>query len=173
MDAQNPVGPAPRAGWVWYFAYGSNMNSARLFNARLAARGVPWGRREAGRLDGWQLAFNKRWKKFPGAGVANIVPMPGGTVHGTLNEMPPAGLDILDGYEGVASGDYARREVGIIHAGGTVTAVTYVAESDLADGLDPSCTYLAHLLAGRDLLPEAYLRGLTARTCLDGIPERN
>jgi hypothetical protein len=42
-----------------------------------------------------------------------------------------------------------------------------------AYGLDPSCADLAHLLAGRDLLPETYLRGLAARTCLDGIPERN
>ena len=173
MDVQNRSGPAPRTGWVWYFAYGSNMDSARLFGARLAAEGVPWGRREAGRLDGWQLAFNKRWKKFPGAGVANIVPVPEGVVHGTLNEMPPAGLDILDRYEGVASGDYVRRTVRVVHADGPVEAVTYVAISDLADGLDPSCAYLTHLLAGRDMLPEAYLRGLAARTCLEGIPERN
>ncbi len=173
MEKCHPKGPGPREGWIWYFAYGSNMDAARLFDARLAKAGVAWGRREGGRLDDWRLAFNKRWNKFPGAGVANIVPDPAARVFGTLNEMPPAGLDVLDGYEGVAGGHYARLAVRIVHAGGAVDAVTYVATGDLADGLDPACAYLAHLLAGRDLLPEAYLRLLAARTCLDGIPERN
>ena len=28
-------------GLTWYFAYGSNMDAARLFDQRLAPRGVP------------------------------------------------------------------------------------------------------------------------------------
>ena len=47
------------AGMKWYFAYGSNMNVARLLNGRLAREGVAMGARIGGRLDDWELAFNK------------------------------------------------------------------------------------------------------------------
>jgi gamma-glutamylcyclotransferase len=161
------VSPAPRTGWVWYFAYGSNMNPQRLFDARLARAGVPWGRRVAGRLDGWRLAFNKPWARFPGAGVANIMPDAAAHVYGTLNEMPPEGLGVLDRYEGVAGGHYARRNVTVRCGAAEIAAVTYVAGAGLADGLAPACSYLAHLLAGGDLLPDGYLRALAARNCLD------
>ena len=54
------------AGGVnWYFAYGSNMNAARLFEERLKPEGVAAGERIAGRLDGWRLAFNKRARRRP------------------------------------------------------------------------------------------------------------
>jgi gamma-glutamylcyclotransferase (GGCT)/AIG2-like uncharacterized protein YtfP len=166
------VSPAPRAGWLWYFAYGSNMNPQRLFDARLARDGVPWGRRVAGRLDGWRLAFNKPWSRFPGAGVANIVPDAAARVFGTLNEMPPEGLDVLDRFEGVAGGHYARRNVAVRIGDADVAAVTYVADGGLADGLRPACSYLAHLLAGNDLLPGDYVRALAAQNCLE-VQERD
>jgi hypothetical protein len=43
---------------VWYFAYGSNMNPARLGDQRLKERAVQMGPRVGGRLDGWRLVFN-------------------------------------------------------------------------------------------------------------------
>jgi len=43
----------------WYFAYGSNMNPARLVDDRLKPKGVALGRRIGGRLDGWRLTFDK------------------------------------------------------------------------------------------------------------------
>ena len=102
-------------GLSWYFAYGSNMNPARLADDRLTPKGVALGRRVGGRLDGWRLAFDKVARSPRGAGVGNIVVAPGDVVHGTLNEMPPAGLDVLDVWEGVASGHYERRTVGVDH----------------------------------------------------------
>lgn len=163
----------PKQGWVWYFAYGSNMDPARLFGSRLAVAGVSWGRRVAGRLAGWRLAFNKPWNRFPGAGVANIVPDVACAVFGTLNEMPPAGLDELDRHEGVAAGHYVRKQVVIESGGFAVPATTYVASAPFDDTLRPACAYLAHLLAGRDLLPPAYHQTLFERTCLEDIAERN
>ena len=165
------VSPMPRTGWLWYFAYGSNMNPRRLFDARLGPAGVSWGRRAAGRLDGWRLAFNKPWARFAGAGVANIVPDVSAHAFGTLNELPPEGLDVLDRYEGVAGGHYSRRAVTVRLGSADVAAVTYVAEAGLTDGLRPACAYLAHLLAGNDLLPGDYMRALAAQNCLD-IEER-
>ncbi|WP_422000910.1 gamma-glutamylcyclotransferase [Reyranella sp.] len=148
-------------GLSWYFAYGSNMSAERLFVDRLRPGQVACGERVAGRLDGWRLVFDKRARTPPGAGAGNIVAATGDVVHGTLNLLPPAGFAILDRYEGVADGHYERRIVPVVRgdSGTTVEAVTYVARLT-AEGLRPTRAYLAHLLAGHDLLPPDYLRRL-------------
>jgi gamma-glutamylcyclotransferase len=155
-------------GLSWYFAYGSNMNAARLVDERLKPKGVALGRRIGGRLDGWQLTFDKLARSRKGAGAGNIVPAAGGVVHGTLNELPPAGLEVLDIWEGVAGGHYERRTVPVVRAdtGATIEAVTYVALL-VGEGLRPTRDYLGHLLAGRDLLPADYWERLRAIPTLD------
>jgi len=152
----------------WYFAYGSNMNPLRLASERLAPKGVVLGRRIGGRLDGWRLTFDKVARSPKGAGAGNIVVAPGQVVHGTLNEVPSAGLDVLDVWEGVAGGHYQRRTVPVVRAdtGDTVEAVTYLALLT-APGLRPTRQYLGHLLAGRDLLPQGYWERLSATPTFD------
>ena len=153
----------------WYFAYGSNMNLARLLDGRLALKGVTMGARIGGRLDGWQRAFNKVARApNTGAGVGNIVVAPGKVVHGTLNALPDAGFDVLDVWEGVAGGHYERRTLPVVRAdaGETVPAIAYVALM-VGEGLKPTREYLAHLLAGRDLLPAEYGAWLEATPTLD------
>jgi gamma-glutamylcyclotransferase len=156
------------AGLTWYFAYGSNMNPARLLDGRLAQKGVSMGERIGGRLDGWQLAFNKIARDPAGAGAGNIVVAPGQIVHGTLNALPDAGFDVLDIWEGVAGGHYERRTLPIIRAdtGEAVDAIAYVALK-VGDGLRPTREYLGHLLAGQDLLPATYWTWLQATPTLD------
>ena len=151
----------------WYFAYGSNMSTARLFG-RLAGEGVACDARIGGRLDGWRLTFDKVARAPTGAGAGNIVPAAGDCVHGTLNALPPQGFDILDVHEGVAGGHYERRLVPVVRAdsGETVQAVTYVALK-VGAGLRPTRDYLGHLLAGRDLLPADYWERLRATPTLD------
>jgi gamma-glutamylcyclotransferase len=153
---------------VWYFAYGSNMNPARLGDQRLRERAVKMGPRVGGRLDGWRLVFNKIARSPAGAAAGNIVEAPGETVHGTLNEMPEAGLEVLDIWEGVAGGHYERRTVRVVRAdtGEAVDAVVYVALK-VGEGLRPTRDYLGHLLAGRDLLPADYWERLNATPTLD------
>jgi gamma-glutamylcyclotransferase len=138
---------------VWYFAYGSNMNAARL-----AERKVRVGERVCGRLDGWRLSFNKLRATVPVSGAGNIVPAPGEAVFGTLNETDEAGLVALDVYEGVKTRQYHRQTVTVVRTdtGQPVEAVTYVALNVGDDDLKPLRDYLAHLLAGRDLLPADY-----------------
>jgi cation transport regulator ChaC len=152
----------------WYFAYGSNMNAARLFEERLNPEGIARGERVAGRLDGWRLAFNKRARTPTGAGAGNIVPAVGAVVHGTLNLLPAKGFEILDVHEGVAGGHYERRLVPVLRAdtGDTVEAITYVALL-VGEGLRPTRAYLGHLLAGRDLLPADYCARLGATATVD------
>ena len=153
---------------IWYFAYGSNMNRRRLDDDRLKPKGVVLGERIGGRLDGWQLAFDKVARAPAGAGAGNIVVAPGKCVHGTLNAMPSAGFDVLDVWEGVTGGHYERRTVPVVRAdsGETVEAITYVALR-VGPNLRPTREYLGHLLAGRDLLPAEYLERLSAVETLD------
>ncbi|MFO1080122.1 MAG: gamma-glutamylcyclotransferase family protein [Reyranellaceae bacterium] len=152
---------------IWYFAYGSNMDATRL-GERLATQRLAVAARVGGRLDGWRLAFDKRARAPAGAGAGNIVPAAGAVVHGTLNRVPVAALDVLDFYEGVAGGHYERRTLAVVRAdtGESVETVTYVALR-VADGLRPTRAYLAHLLAGRDLLPADYGAVLAGTPTLD------
>lgn len=153
---------------TWYFAYGSNMNRARL-EERLEPERVVTGIRIGGRLDGWRLSFNKVRQGTPASGAANIVPAAGGVVHGTLNQMPEEGLIVLDRFEGVAARQYRRETVSVVRAdtGTLVDATTYVALNTGGDTLLPLRAYLAHLLAGRDLLPAAYCAVLEAQRVAD------
>jgi len=153
---------------IWYFAYGSNMNPARLADQRLKERAVQMGPRIGGRLDGWRLAFNKIARSPEGAAAGNIVEAPGEVVHGTLNQMPDAGLAVLDIWEGVAGGHYKRQTVPVVRAdtGETIEAVTYIALK-VGEGLRPTREYLGHLLAGKDLLPAAYWEKLQKTETLD------
>jgi hypothetical protein len=126
------------------------------------------GPRIGGRLDGWRLVFNKIARSPEGAAAGNIVEASGQTVHGTLNGMPDAGLEVLDIWEGVAGGHYGRRMVRVVRAdtNETVDAVVYVALK-VGEGLRPTREYLGHLLAGRDLLPADYWERLNATPTLD------
>lgn len=158
---------------VWYFAYGSNMDMARLYDARLKPQGIPVTTRHLGRLDGWQLLFNKTWHKFSGGGAANIVRAADTVTYGTLNRMPPEGLDVLDGYEGVAGGHYERRILTVFdcEAGHDVEAVAYVGINELDATLIPPRFYLDHLLAGRDVLPADYAAWLASHPTLPVMTE--
>lgn len=155
-------------GLTWYFAYGSNMDPVRLFDQRLAPRGVPRGERIAGRLDGWRLAFDKPERDMGGGAAANIVSAEGAVVHGTLNALPPEGFAALDIYEGVAGGHYERRMIRVVRGdtGEEVEAIVYVALMQ-GEGLRPKRAYLNCLLAGRDLLPADYWEQLAATPTLD------
>jgi hypothetical protein len=160
---------AAHDGTVWYFAYGSNMDAARL-KVRCTDKGVPILARIAGRLPGWRLAFNKQRLLRPGEGAANVMEDPAGLVEGTLNRMLPAGLDLLDVDEGVRTGQYCRRMARVVRAdtGTPVDAVMYVAlPAVVATGLAPSREYLQHVLAGQDLLTPSYHAVLAATPTLD------
>ena len=154
---------------IWYFAYGSNMNLARLADDRLKPKGVALGRRIGGRLDGWRLTFDKVARAPEGAGAGNIVVAPGDVVHGTLNEMPPAGLDVLDVWEGVAGGHYERRTLSVVRVGhrrdGRGDHLRGAAGWRGPAGQPASI--FGHLLAGRDLLPADYWEKLSATPTLD------
>src|SRR5439155_15425400 len=129
---------------AWYFAYGSNIETA-TFSGR---RGIAFLCAVPARLAGWRLVLDKPGIVSVGHGFANIVPDDTTVVLGVLYEMRPADLDHLDLTEGVLIGNYRRVEVvaeTLASAATRVAAQTFV--SDRRDiSLRPSTRYLACLI---------------------------
>jgi gamma-glutamylcyclotransferase (GGCT)/AIG2-like uncharacterized protein YtfP len=82
-------------GTCLYFAYGSNLNRARMFERCPAAIPV-----RAHELLGWKLLFRR---------TADIVPCFGYTVLGALYRITDADVRALDRFEGAPHGRYRRR----------------------------------------------------------------
>ena len=135
---------------VWYFAYGSNMNPARMIE-----REMNFTRRIPGTLNGYNLAFNKVAYNKPGVAYANMMPSDEGVVHGILYRVPFLDLPNLDVAEGVSSGHYFRKELQVLTSTGIQAAVCYIACDDkVVEGLTPEDDYKNHILCGCDLLGE-------------------
>ena len=146
---------------VWYFAYGSNMQSAPL----RGRRGIEPTRASAARARGWRLVFDKPPLIPVGESFANIVPDATAEVLGVLYEISPSDLDHLDLTEGVLIGNYRRVATTVepLFAEPAVTAFTLT--SDRSDpALRPSTRYLQLLVDGarEHGLPRSYLAWLEA-----------
>lgn len=148
----------------YYFAYGSNMNPARL-EARI---GAP-RRALSGRLDGWRLCFDKR-SSVAGISHANVQPEAGAIVEGVLYELLNIGqLLEMDPYEGRPQ-EYERHLMTLDTAEGPRAGWVYVAQPDRVDArCRPAREYLVHLLAGRDYLSESYYRRLAGEPCIEAL----
>lgn len=147
-----------------YFAYGSNMNPARL-EARI---GAP-RRALSGRLDGWRLCFDKR-SSVAGVSHANVQPEAGAVVEGVLYELLTfRQLLEMDPYEGHPQ-EYERRLMTIETPEGQRAGWVYIARPDRIDGRGrPAKEYLAHLLAGRRYLSDDYYRRLAEQPCIEAL----
>ena len=77
-------------------------------------------------------------------------------------------------YEGVAWGHYYRETVELAtETEGRISAIAYVTCAEwVSEGLQPPRWYLAHLLAGRDLLPPEYAQWLAEHRVLESQGER-
>jgi gamma-glutamylcyclotransferase len=147
----------------YYFAYGSNMNPARV-----RERGMAFASHLPGLLQDYRLAFNKRSVKVPGGASANVVSAPGLQTEGILYRLTvPTQIEMMDPYEGYPV-RYDRKVLPVQHNGGTLNAWVYVAnEAYIAEGLKPARWYLNHLLAGAQFLSPEYVQTLKSVTCLD------
>lgn len=121
-----------------YFAYGSNLLTARL-RARCASARVVG----TARLEGFHVAMAKQSWLDP-SGKATI--LEGGAAEGVVFELSEAELATLDAIEGVGKG-YDRCAVAVDLRAERVGAVTYIA-TDPQPGLVPFDWYLALVLAG-------------------------
>lgn len=142
----------------YYFAYGSNMNPARM-----RSRGLQFDEALAGQLRGFALCFNKRAHDRPERSYANIRYQRDGVVEGVLYRLSHADeIRKMDPFEGTPI-FYSRERMHVITAQGVIAAWVYVANPAMREeGLWPTRAYLEHLLAGREFLSESYWQALAA-----------
>nr|BCX00946.1 MAG: gamma-glutamylcyclotransferase [Bacteroidota bacterium] len=142
--------------WVYFFAYGHNMNVANLKRA-----GIEPMEQQPAVLEDFRLVFNKPGPR-PGEGYANIEPDPGSRVEGVLYSLQEQDLEKLDSLVGTPHA-YERHTLPVRTAEGeTVRAYVYRANPAVVrPNLKPSTAYLLDLLAARALLSPEYVRMLS------------
>ncbi|HJL52951.1 MAG: gamma-glutamylcyclotransferase family protein [Pseudomonadales bacterium] len=153
----------------YYFAYGSNMNVARM-----QERQMDFDHAEGGVLSDFRLAFNKRSTKQIGVASANVVHCAGSCVEGVVYRLLDSDcIARMDPYEGYPL-RYDRRQLPIQLSGGDQqSAWVYIANPDYIDEtLKPARWYLNHLLAGREHLSESYYQQLLQVPCNETPPDR-
>lgn len=146
----------------YYFAYGSNMNPARMRRRELAVMSAT-----RASLADFELRFNKVSAAHPAEAHANVARRAGATVEGVLYELAgPDEIEKMDPFE-KAGVNYSREAV-VVVAGGPRWAWTYFANPGvIRAGLRPTRWYLDHLLAGAQFLSPSYLRVLAETPTLD------
>lgn len=147
---------------VYYFAYGSNMNSARM-----KARGLVFSAGEAAVLPGYRLAFNKQSHSRPTVAYANIVPASQRWVEGVVYQLDSEQeLLKMDVFEGTPV-RYSRERM-LLQVGESVQgAWVYAANPAFINNqLLPESNYLAHLLAAKNHLSADYLHWLQTHPCI-------
>jgi gamma-glutamylcyclotransferase (GGCT)/AIG2-like uncharacterized protein YtfP len=146
-----------------YFAYGSNMNVARVQERRL-----PFITARPATLRGYQLLFDKVAKDHMGCGHANIAPHNGFQVEGVLYELVHADdILIMDRFEQTPR-NYSREVITVFAEEGPINAWTYIANPAVrAPGRWPERAYLDHLLAGAPFLSTAYVSALRSIQVVD------
>jgi len=146
---------------VWYFAYGSNMQTATLCRRR----GVACHRALPARVRTWRVVFDKPPLLPLGESFANLVPDPAGEALGVVFEIDAVDITHIDFTEGVLIGNYRRIEIAaeplVTDAPESLMAHTLVSERR-DPTLRPSERYMALLIAGarEHGLPEEYVAAL-------------
>ncbi|RCV91244.1 gamma-glutamylcyclotransferase family protein [Billgrantia montanilacus] len=150
----------------YYFAYGSNMNTARV-EARIGAT----QRSLAGVLHDYALRFDKA-SRVAGIAHANVVPVVDERVEGALFELvEPGQIELMDPYEGYPH-EYQRHRLPVVTEEGAFDAWVYIAApGTTANALKPAREYLAHLLAGQPFLSAEYHRKLAGVEAVVGLDD--
>lgn len=142
----------------YYFAYGSNMNSARVVERGLAFENV-----FSASLDNVELRFNKKAVRDPNIAYANVMYAKNSVVEGVVYQLADAQQILkMDHFEG-SPVRYSRELFWVQKRDGSkISAWVYVAnQAMLADRLRPARWYLEHLLAGQAYLTPAYFERLS------------
>ena len=146
-----------------YFAYGSNMATARLCRRTSSARPVG-----IGRLDGHVLRWHKRSRDGSGKCDAAVDPGGPGGVWGVLYEIALAEKSLLDRVEGLHCG-YEEKEVEVVARKDRIQVTMYYA-TEIDAALRPYQWYKDFVVAGarEHSLPPAYR---TALESTEAVPD--
>ena len=146
---------------TFYFAYGSNMDTATLRDRR----GIEWSRAVPAVVRGWRLAIDKPSLLGTGDAMATIVADADSVVWGVLYDISTADYEHLEFTEGVLIDHYRRTPLPVEPAAawdgaerGVVAAVTLASDSR-DPAIRPTLRYIGLLLAGaaEHGLPQAWI----------------
>jgi len=154
--------PEDPAGPFLYFAYGSNLDEARMHMHAPSARLI-----SIARLEGYRLAFSLESKRSWLGGVGDIVASEGDEAWGALWVIDAEHSRPLDEQEGVFRDPPAYRRLTVevtTPAGDHVRCRSYQVVTPEPAGFLPSPAYKETILRGARAigLPEAYLARLEA-----------
>jgi AIG2-like family len=140
-----------------YFAYGSNMCTARLRSRVPSA--TPIG---VGYVQGYHLRWHKKSRDGSGKCDIELTGKPEDLAYGVIFEIEKVEKRKLDGVEGLGNG-YEQKNVDVKSASGTISATTYYATS-IDPTLPPFDWYKSLVVAGarEHRLPVAYRKSLEA-----------
>ena len=156
---------------VWYFAYGSNMQSATL----RGRRGIQFLHAVPARAAGWRLVFDKPALVPIGEAFANIIPDAAAHVLGVAYEVSEEDLQHIELTEGVLLGNYDRVAVPVEPLSQPTAPLTaFSLTSDHRDpNLQPSTRYMELVISGATEhgLPAEYIECLRAVPAKPPTPE--
>ena len=147
-----------------YFAYGSNMLTARLRSRVPSARPVG-----TAQLSGHSLRWHKKSVDASGKCDAFCTGDETDVVHGVLFEMSAAEKPQLDAAEGVGSG-YESRSIPVVRGENTEEAVPYLAQSSSVSPRLRPYSWERDLVVGgarEHCLPDTYSKHLAEQPADD------
>jgi len=148
----------------YYFAYGSNMDEYKL----KIKRNVDFYEKFSGKIDGWEIVFDKTASGKPGVAHSNISPKENSCVEGIVYKIKSEDvLNKLDKYEGWPE-HYEKKYMSVKTANGFLESLVYVANPNKRQkGLQPEREYLNEILAGKEFLSDSYYSELKNTSTYD------
>ena len=147
----------------YYFAYGSNMDEHKL----KIKRSVDFYEKFSGKIDGWEILFDKAASGKPGVAYSNILPKEDSWVEGIVYKIKSEDiLNKLDKREGWPE-HYEKKYMSVKTTNGFLECLVYVANPNTTQqGLHPERKYLNEILAGKEFLSDSYYSELkNTATC--------
>ena len=137
----------------YYFAYGSNMDEHKL----KIKRKIDFYEKFSGKLDGWEIVFDKVASGKLGTAYSNISPKENSCVEGIVYKIKSEDiLNKLDKREGWPE-HYEKKYMSVKTTNGFLECLVYVANPNTTQqGLHPERKYLDEILAGREFLSDSY-----------------
>lgn len=147
----------------YYFAYGSNMDEHKL----KIKRRINFYEKFSGKIDGWEILFDKAASGKPGVAYSNISPKKNSCVQGIVYKIKSEDiLNKLDKREGWPE-HYEKKYMSVKTANGFLECLVYVANPNTTQQvLHPERKYLDEILAGKEFLSDSYYSKLkNTATC--------
>ena len=137
----------------YYFAYGSNMDEYKLKTKRK----VNFYEKFSGKLDGWEIVFDKITSDKSRVAYSNISPKENSCVEGIIYKIKSEDvLNKLDKDEGWHK-HYKKEYLSVKTTNGFLECLLYIANPNKTQkGLKPERKYLNEILAGKEFLSDSY-----------------